>query len=273
MTQPIKRVVVPLDAVSESGPAIDTAAHLAALWQVPLHAVFIEDEELFGLARLPFARQVALATGPEPLTQDHIQDHYRAFAERLRRELAATAARRGVEWSLQVIRTTLAAAALGSEDDFVVAGAVTRPIGAHFRVPSRWWPLTEIAASHLLLAKRHWDTGGSILTLLPGYGPESARTLDTAAQIAGICSTTLTVAGPAHVADDKDFAGWVSGLLKAHSLTLRTEPAATEPAALRQRIFELDCRMLVVGGRWDRAGNEELRKLVEHLACDVLIVR
>ena len=51
MTQPIKRVVVPLDAVSEADPAIDTAARLAARWRVPLHGVFIEDEELIGLAR------------------------------------------------------------------------------------------------------------------------------------------------------------------------------------------------------------------------------
>jgi K+-sensing histidine kinase KdpD len=89
MTQPIKRVVVTLDAVSESDPAIDTAARLAARWRVPLHGVFIEDEELISLACLPFARQVTLATGLEPLTKDHIEDYFRAFAERLQRELAA----------------------------------------------------------------------------------------------------------------------------------------------------------------------------------------
>ena len=60
MTQQFKRVIVPLDAASETGPAIDTAAHLAARWRVPLHGVFIEDEELISLARLPFARQVTL---------------------------------------------------------------------------------------------------------------------------------------------------------------------------------------------------------------------
>src|SRR6516165_6316383 len=48
MTQPIKRLVVSLDAVSETGLAIDTAARLAARWHVPLHGVFIEDEELIG---------------------------------------------------------------------------------------------------------------------------------------------------------------------------------------------------------------------------------
>ena len=43
-----------------AGTAIDTAARLAARWRVPLHGVFIEDEELIGLAGLPFARQVTL---------------------------------------------------------------------------------------------------------------------------------------------------------------------------------------------------------------------
>ena len=63
MTQDIERVVVPLDAASETATAIDTAARLAARWQVPLHGVFIEDEELIGLAGLPFARQVTLGAG------------------------------------------------------------------------------------------------------------------------------------------------------------------------------------------------------------------
>jgi len=62
-----------------------------------LHGVFIEDEELIEFAGLPFARQVTLA-GLEPLTKDHIEDHFRAFAERLQRQLAAAAARHGVEW-------------------------------------------------------------------------------------------------------------------------------------------------------------------------------
>ncbi len=48
MTQGIKRVVVSLDAASEIRTAIDTAARLAARWCVPLHGVFIEDEELIG---------------------------------------------------------------------------------------------------------------------------------------------------------------------------------------------------------------------------------
>jgi nucleotide-binding universal stress UspA family protein len=195
MTQSIKRVVVSLDAASETAPAIDTAARLAARWQVPLHGVFIEDEELISLAGLPFARQVTLATGREPLTKDHIEDHFRALAERSRRELAAVAARHGIEWSFEVVRGPLAAAALGGEHDFVIAGATSRPVGGHFRIASRWWSLLAIITRPLLLAKRDWESGGSVLALLRHHGPQSERTLDIAAQIAGICKTTLTSKG------------------------------------------------------------------------------
>jgi hypothetical protein len=272
MTQPIKRVVVSLDAASETDPAIDTAARLAACWRVPLHGVFIEDAELIAFAGLPFARQVTLA-GLEPFTRDHIEDHFRAFAERLQREVAAAAARHGVEWSFEVVRGPLAAAGVGGEHDFVVAGAATRPVGEHFRIASRWWSLTGIITRPLLLVRRQWETGGSVFALLRRRGPKSLRTLEIAAQIAGVSKATLTVAGPPDLADTDEFAAWVSGLLEAHSVSLQTERAPAEPAALRQRIIELDCRLLVLEGPPEEARPRELREFIEPLACDFLVVR
>ena len=41
MGQNIERIVVPLDAASETATAIDTAVRLAARWQVPMHGFFI----------------------------------------------------------------------------------------------------------------------------------------------------------------------------------------------------------------------------------------
>jgi hypothetical protein len=272
MTQPINRVVVSFDAVSETAPAIDTGARLAARWHVPLHGVFIEDEELIGLAGLPFARQVTLATGLGPLTKDHIEDHYRAFAGRSRRELAAAAARYGLHWTFEVVRGPLAAGALGGEHDFVVAGATTRPVGDHFRITSRWWSLTAIIARPLLLAKQQWESGGSIFALLRRRGPQSARILEIAARIASVSKAALTVASPPDLAGSEEFAAWVSGLLEGHPVSLQTEAAATEPAALRQRIVELDCRLLVLEGSTDEGRSAELRELVGPLACNVLVV-
>jgi hypothetical protein len=244
---------------------------LAAQWRVPLHGVFIEDEELIGLASLPFARQVTLGTGVEPLTKDHVEDHFRAFAERARGELAA-AERHGVKWSFETVRGPLAPDMLGGEYDFVVASAASRPIGGHFRIASRCWSWMAIVARPFLLASREWQTGGSVFTLLRGRGPESVRTLDIAAQIAGFHSGTLTVAQTPDPAGSDDFTKWVSELLEGRLLSLQTENA-TEWAALRQRMIELDCRLLVLEAGDREAQPERLRELVEQLACDVLVIR
>lgn len=273
MTHEIKRVVVPLDAASETGTAIDTAARLAARWQVPLHGVFVEDEELIGLARLPFARQVTLGVGLEPLTKGHLENHFRASAERARRELVAAANRRDVKWSFEIVRGPLIPDTLGGEHDFVVAGAETRPIGGHFRIASRSWSWMAVLPRPFLLARREWETGGSVLTMLRRRDSRSARTLDIAAQIAGFRGCTLTVAGARDLAGSDDFTAWVSELLEGHSLSLQSEPAATEPAALRQRVIELDCRLLVIEADERDAQPDQLRELVEQLACDVLIIR
>jgi len=271
MTQVIKRVIVPLDAASETNTAIDTASRLAARWQVPLHGVFIEDEELIGLAGLPFARQVTLGTGPEPLTKDQVEGHFRAFAERARRDLAAAADRHNVKWSFETVRGPLAPEMLGGEHDLVVAGAASRPIGDHFRIAARSWSWMAIVTQPVLLAKRQWESGGSVFALLRRQDPKSARVLEIASQIAGFRGGTLTVS--AGFAGSDDFTAWVSQLLGERSLNLQTEPAATEPAALRQRITELDCRLLVIEAGEQDAEPDELRELFEQLACDVLIIR
>ena len=92
----IARVVVALDATSENRAAIDTAVRLAERWKLPLHAVFIEDDDLLRLAVLPFARQVSLGFGAEALTTAHAQGQLRAYAEQARRELLAAAQRHHV---------------------------------------------------------------------------------------------------------------------------------------------------------------------------------
>jgi nucleotide-binding universal stress UspA family protein len=271
MTQEIKRVIVPLDASSETGTAIDTAVRLAARWQALLHGVFVEDEELIGLTGLPFARQVTLGAGREALTKEHVEDQLRAFAERARRDLAAAAERHDVKWSFETVRGPLVPDALGDEDDFFVAGAESRPIGHYFRIASRWW--SAIVARPFLLAKRDWKTGGSVLTLLRRRDPPSARTLDIAAQIASFGSGTLTVAATPDVPGSGDFSAWVSGLLAGRPLKVQTEPASLDPSVLRQRIIELDCRLLVLEVGERDTQPDELRELVEQLDCDVLIIR
>jgi hypothetical protein len=119
------------------------------------------------------------------------------------------------------------------------------------------------AAPPFLLASREWQAGGSVFTLLRRCDPKSARALDIAAQIAGFCNGTLTVAQTPDPAGSVDFTACV---VPGYAVSLQMELGEAEPAALRQRIIELDCRLLVLeAGDWE-AQREQLRELVKELA-------
>lgn len=265
MKEKIGRVVVPLDAASDNRAALDTAARLAARWHVPLHGVFVEDEELLGLAGLPFAAQVT-RRGREKLTRGDIEAHLRAFAERARRDLAGAAARHRVKSSFAVTRGPFSET-LGA-GDFVVAGAATRPVGGHFRVRSRWWTASATTRHPLFLAHRDWQAGGSVVTVLSRRSSEAERLLQLAADLAGFAGRALTVLGAADLAAPEALAGWVAEVLAGQPLELTTEPAPAEPRSLRHRAAELDCRLFVLAAD----GAEGLSELVEEAGCDVLVV-
>jgi nucleotide-binding universal stress UspA family protein len=256
---------VPLDAASESLVAIETAARLAANAKAPLIGIFVEDEDLLHLASLPFARQFTLGAHAEKLTTEHLELHLRIAAERVRRDLFAAAQRHGVTASFEIVRGASASALSGaSERDLVVAGALTRPFAGHFRVECRWWSAIEIMPGPFLLARHAWRARGSVAMLLRDRGPAAIRLLEAAAQIAEAADALLTVitAGP------ERFENWVTDRLADHPVRLQIETGPAEPSALRQRLGELDCRLLAI-----EAGGDQLRDLVERYACDILIVR
>jgi nucleotide-binding universal stress UspA family protein len=270
---PIERVVVPLDAASESLPAIETAARLAARAKAPLHGIFVEDEDLLRLARLPFARQFTLGADAEPLTIEHIELHLQVAAERARKELFAAAKRHGVTCSFEVVRGASESALTGaSERDLVVAGALTRPIAGHFRVECRWWSSIECAPGPFLLARHAWSASGSVAMLLRDRSAASVRLLEAAAQLAQSADGLLTVICPPAVAGAERFETWIADRLADRPVRLQVEIAPEEPAALRQRIVELECHCLAIeaGGAVGRA--DRLREFVERFACDILIV-
>ena len=261
----IERVVVPLNAASESLVAIETAARLAAHAGATLHGIFVEDEDLLHLASLPFARQFTLGADAEKLTTEHVELHLRIAAERARRDLLAAAQLHGVTSSFEIVRGASASAlTAASPHDLVVAGALTRPIAGHFRVECRWWSSLEAMPGPFLLARHAWSAPGSVAMLLRDRSPASARLLDAAAQIAEAADALLTVitTGP------ERFDDWVADRFAGRPLRLQVEIGPAEPSALRQRLGELDCRLLAIA-----AGSNPLRDLVERYACDILIVR
>jgi hypothetical protein len=270
----IERIVVPLDAASENRAAIDAAARLAHRWGAELHGVFVEDNDLLHLARLPFARQVSIGAGVERLTAEEVERQLRVFAARARIEVEAAARRHDVPWSFEISPAAAADAALTrSERDFLVAGTATRPIGRHFRVETRWWQVIERSAVSYLLVHREWATTGTVVTLVTDRGADAERVLDAAAQCAEAVAGILTVACPAALAESAGFEQWLADRLAAYSVTVQIELAPEEGAALLERFAALRCQLLVLGADAVAAQPQWLRQAAARAAHGLLIVR
>jgi hypothetical protein len=272
MTGAIERIVVALDAVSENRTAIGAAARLAARWKAHLHGVFVEDDNLIRLAHLPFARQVTLGLGAESLNLQQAERQLRVFAERARRELAASAKNHGVEWSFEVVRDASSPLVKVSTGDFLVAGATTRPIGSHFRVECRWWAMSDLGPAAYLLTHREGDPRGAVAALLRSRGESSERVLAEAIRLAEANDERLVVICAPALAETPGFKAWLDARLVDSAVEVELELAA-EPAALEQRITEFQCRLVVLEAGTDEARPERLQDIVATIACDVLVVR
>jgi hypothetical protein len=269
----IERIVVSLDAVSEIHAAIAAAARLAVRWNAALHGVFVEDEDLLRLAGLPFARQVSLGAGAEALTAAQAARQLRAFAETARRELAAAARRHDLRWSFEILHGAAAADTVTTAaGDFVVACAASRPIGAHFRIDTRWRRAVAPGSGSLLLMHPA-RAGRTVVTVLHDREPASARVLDAAAQFAEAAAANLLVICATKLADDKLFEAWVGERLTAYSVHPRIESASDDPATLQRHILGLDCGLLALAEDAEPVDPDRRREIATKTGCDILVMR
>lgn len=266
----IDRVVVWLDSASEIRTALATAARLAARAKAPLHGVFVEDEDLLRLARLPGMREITWKTGATRLAPGRIEEELRLAAEHARQELAAAANRRGLAWSFETVRgSSQGGPPHSTEGDFVVACTMTRPIAGQFRLECRWLGRVGAIAGTVLLAGHRWDTGGSVVILLRDLGPGSERLIETAAPIAEAEGGELVAICPPAIVGAAGFDSWIADRLAGFAVRVQIEVAAPEPGALRARIVGLNCRVLGI----EAGALGELDELTRWLTCDLLVVR
>jgi hypothetical protein len=110
-----RRVVVTVREGGAPAPAFQRAAELAHLLEIDLEGIFVEDEALFSLAGLPFARELRLPGHTwQSLDAGRMLEEFRDAAERARRLLADAAAALGMASGFSVLRGDLAALAAQS---------------------------------------------------------------------------------------------------------------------------------------------------------------
>lgn len=125
-------ILVALDASPLSRAALASAAELAATLHIELRGLFVEDEGLMHLARLPFSLEFGSFTArPRRLEAHTLEREFRIQAAGLRKIMADVAGQRRVSWSFQVVRgrVTDQVLAAGAEARLLYLGRVGRTPG------------------------------------------------------------------------------------------------------------------------------------------------
>lgn len=144
----VERIVVALDASSNSLAALRAAAQLAAQLQAELQGLFVEDANLLRLCALPFGQEVGLVSGAaRRLDSRNLERQLRALALSLQQAMARVADPMRVRWSFQVTRGNVVDELLAAAEN-----AQLLSLGAHPRTPGS--PLGAAAATVIERARQ-----------------------------------------------------------------------------------------------------------------------
>jgi hypothetical protein len=265
----IRRVVIACDVQDDIETAVRAAAALAARWGVPVHGVFLQNENLRRLAELPFGRPVSLASpGTTPdFGAGELEALFSAFGAGMRRMLAEAAEAAGLEWSFAELRDVPSAAsdALGEGDILVVEARGGGHAGA-WRPRSPWESVAHDLGGMVLL--RRAEAGGRrrVILVLGAASRDYARSIAAARALTQPRDeiALIMVAAPE--------AGAAASLEPALPAGIR--PVAIEQvnsiAEITARIAALDPRLIVV--ETAALSAEALQKLIAETRCDLLLV-
>ena len=272
----VRRILVALDASSQSRAALETAAELAAMHEAELHGVYVEDINLIRLARHPAAREVdPLSATPGPADPRRLERRFKRAAAEAERALAETAARQRVRWAFRVARGAVTSVLLEAavESDLIAlgrAGGGTRGPG---RLGSTAREITSRRAQSVLVLQGQLRPGQTVVTLYDGSA-SCQRAVAAAARLCERLGAELVLIIPA--ADEQR----ASQLQTAATEMLADLPVRTRSHTLVGANLDVVLRAvhderpaLCVVGCQTSLGDDLVRRLADQLRVSVYLVK
>ncbi len=165
-----RRLVMGLCHGTIDSDAMRTAAEIAQLLDLSLHYLFIEDEAVFALAELPFAREIQLATHSwSALTAEAVEADVRQASMECRRLMNEIIRDIGVQSAFEVLRGDPAAcivAACQAGDIIAVSEGAASAQPVTHSLTRLHAGAREVAASILLMPPRVRTRTGAVVALL-----------------------------------------------------------------------------------------------------------
>jgi hypothetical protein len=251
---------------------VGEAAALAERLRAALHGVFVEDENLYRLAGLPFGRQMMLSPAiSESFSGEDLEKVSSALGAFMRRAISEAAAQHGLEWSFDVVHDLPSAAALsGIEADILVVQAAPRPFSGSWRPRSSWEALGLEFSRTTLIRRQKSGRPGAILVLM-GERADREKALASSLLMAGP-ENEITVLISDGSPDDFDS---VKQLAKQRASpyegNIRVEVRARDRSMLFRQVDQARPVLLVVDA--GEAADLAIRDLLVNTQCDVLLVR
>jgi nucleotide-binding universal stress UspA family protein len=275
---PIRRILVGVDASTNSIAAIEEAARLASHLRAQLIGVFVEDINLLHLAGLPFAREVTVSTGaPRQLDAPGMERQLRVLAGRARAAMAHAAQQRHVTYTFRVVRGRVAheilEAARGA--DLLTLGLSSHPEG---RTRGRLGSTAREAVARgegpvLLLRKGASSVGPVVVAVDGGDGAERALTVGralAAREDKGL-SVVVLAGDPVEAARLREAV--VVRLGASHVRAGVTVLVAPTLDDLGRAVGTAGGGLLVLCATCRLVDPDDISRLLDRLRCPVLVVR
>ncbi len=270
-SEKIRRILVAIDASTQSLAALEIAAQLAADLGAELAGLYVEDINLIRLAALPAVLEIGGASARSRRLDEHrMSRQLRSQAARAAQAMAEVAGRSKVRWSFTVARGSIETELLqaATETDLLILGRAgwsgKRKLGSTAR------KLIAAGPKRTLVIERGEWRFPTLMTVYDG-SDLSQRALDTAIDIGGYLAIGI-------VADDEEHAKKlqreVAAKLKLMGLEARYRwLVRANTRELADMLHTQDKCILILPAGSPLLEGKSLPEALEQLKCPVLLIQ
>lgn len=273
----VRRILVALDASTQSLAALQTAVTLAAGLGADLEGLFVEDVNLVRVAALPIARRILYPSGDEePLDRSLMEREMRILARQAEEALATLARHSGIRWTFRVVRgqVTVEVLAAASGSDLLTVGSSGWSLARRMQLGSTAQNAAINAPKALLLVKRPLAIDRPVMVFFDG-SPDAEQGLKAAARFALAFRSRLVVFLVNNsLQNTKALKHRAADIIKPKAIQAVFRPLHNADVLyLAEAVAAEAGGLLILCRRYGRLPENEIQRLIRLVSNPVLLVR